>query len=63
MIPRSASEGQEVNSRKADEVFAEHGWRRLVQVPEARVWPSALKAPELALSEPAPDEPEHACTE
>ena len=25
MIPRSAAEGQEVNSRKADEVFPEHG--------------------------------------
>jgi len=25
MIPRSAAEGQEVNSRKSDEVFGEHG--------------------------------------
>ena len=25
MIPRSAAEGQEVNSRNADEVFGEHG--------------------------------------
>ncbi len=24
MVPRSAAEGQEVNSRKADEAFAEH---------------------------------------
>ena len=30
MIPRSAAEGQKVNSRKADEVFGEHGgWRQL----------------------------------
>ena len=27
MIPRSATERQEVNSRKADEVLAEHGLR------------------------------------
>ena len=28
MIPRSAAEGQEVNSRNADEVFPEHGgWK------------------------------------
>ena len=25
MIPRSATKGQKVNGRKADEVFAEHG--------------------------------------
>ena len=25
MTPRSATEGQEVNSRKADEVFTQHG--------------------------------------
>jgi hypothetical protein len=29
MIPRSASGGQEVNNRKADEVFAEHDPLRL----------------------------------
>ena len=26
MIPRSAAEGQEVNSRSTDEVFTEHGY-------------------------------------
>ena len=26
MIPRSAADGQKVNSRKADEVFGEHGF-------------------------------------
>jgi len=29
IFPRSATERQKVNSRKADEVFAEDGWRNL----------------------------------
>ncbi len=33
MIPRSAADGQQVNSRKADEVVTEHGpWRPDVMV-------------------------------
>ena len=37
MIPRSATEGQKVNSRKADEVFAEHGdgWTGLLEARDA----------------------------
>ena len=47
MIPRSGGGGQEVNSRKADEVFAEHGGKESRETLRIKIEMSGLVETEM----------------